>query len=352
MRVYVGTYTQYQNGKGKGIYAFDFDERSGTFTAIGTTTGLDNPAWLQVNEDKSVLYAALEGEAGQVAAFRIDPVSGALSEINRVSSEGASPCYISLSHDEATVFVANYTSGTIAALPIRADGGLDTASDSIQREGASVDPDRQQGPHAHMILSSPGGKYILVTDLGTDEITSYQFDAEGGLFVRGDGPPIVISLTAGAGPRHFAFSPDGGKVYVINELGSTLAVFDFDEESGALRPLQTVSTLPVDFEDPNYPAQVLVSPDGRFVYGSNRLHDSIAVWKIDEETGTVITIGNVPTQGTFPRNFAIDPSGKWLVVANQNSDSLVTFARDVETGELAQRGDPLSIPSPVCILFL
>jgi len=352
VRVYVGTYTESQNGKGEGIYAFDLDEASGAFSPTGTTTGVDNPAWLVTNADHSVLYAALEGAAGQVAALRIDPESGDLAEINRVSSEGASPCYISLSRDGSTLFVANYTSGSIAALPVGTDGGLHPASDSIQREGSSVDPDRQQGPHAHMILPSPDGAYVLVTDLGTDEITSYQFDAEDGLFVRSDGPPIVASLTAGSGPRHFAFSPDGGKVYVINELGSTLAVFDFDDASGSLRPLQTISTLPVDFTGQNYPAQVLVSPDGRFVYGSNRLHDSIAVWKIDEATGIVATMGNVSTQGNFPRNFALDPSGRWLVVANQNSDSLVTFSRDPESGALSQQGALLPVPSPVCILFL
>lgn len=352
MKVYVGTYTEAQNGKGEGIYAFDFDERTGTLTPKGVTPGLVNPSWLVANADRTTLYATSEGEPGEVAAFRIDPKTGALVELNRVSSEGISPCNLALTADGRYLLVANYTSGSFAALPIGEGGSLRAASDSIQRKGVSVDSTRQEGPHAHMIAPSPDGRHVLVTDLGTDEITAYQFHIKSGLFGRSDETHTATSLTAGAGPRHFTFSPDGETVYVINELDSTLAVFRFDDATGAMRPLQTISTLPDDFSEQNYPAQVLVSADGRFVYGSNRLHDSIVIWKINEKDGTVKTAGHVSTQGAFPRNFAIDPSEKWLIVANQNSDSLVTFARDAETGKLSPHGSPMAVPSPVAVLFV
>lgn len=352
MKVYVGTYTEAQNGQGEGIYAFDFDEEAGTLTPTGVTPGLVNPSWLTANADHTALYATSEGDPGEVVAFRIDPKSGALAELNRVSSEGISPCHLALTADGRYLLVANYASGSFAALPIVERGSLQAASDSIQRHGVSVDPSRQEGPHAHMIAPSPDGRYVLVTDLGTDEITAYQFDRKSGLFGRSDETHTATSLTAGAGPRHFAFSPDGETVYVINELDSTLAVFHFDGATGAMRPLQTISTVPDDFSEQNYPAQVLVAADGRFVYGSNRLHDSIVIWRVEETDGTVKTVGHVSTQGAFPRNFAFDPSEKWLIVANQNSDSLVTFARDAETGELSPHGSPVAVPSPVAVLFV
>ena len=352
VKVYVGTYTEAQNGKGEGIYAFDFDEENGALTPTGVTPGVVNPSWLVANADHTMLYATSEGDPGEVVAFWIEPKSGALAELNRVSSEGISPCHLALTADGRYLLVANYSSGSFAALPVAANGSLEAASDAVQRKGASVDSSRQEGPHAHMISPSPDGRYVLVTDLGTDEITAYQFDGKKGLFGRSDETHTATSLTAGAGPRHFAFSPDGETVYVINELDSTLAVFHFDGATGAMRPLQTISTVPDDFSEQNYPAQVLVSADGRFVYGSNRLHDSIVIWKVNEAAGTVTTVGHVSTQGGFPRNFAFAPGEKWGIVANQNSDSLVIFARDARTGELSRHGSPVAVPAPVAVLFV
>lgn len=352
VKVYVGTYTEAQNGKGEGIYAFDFDEEKGTLVPAGVTPGVVNPSWLVVNDNRTALYSTSEGDPGEVVAFRIEPKSGALAELNRVSSEGISPCYLSLTADGRYLLAANYTSGSFAAIPVATDGSLEAASDAVQRNGVSVDSSRQEGPHAHMISPSPDGRYVLVTDLGTDEITAYQFDGKNGLFGRSEETHTAAPLAAGAGPRHFAFSPDGETVYVINELDSTLAVFHFDSGTGAMRPLQTISTLPKDFSELNYPAQVLVSADGRFVYGSNRLHDSIVVWKIKEQDGTVSTVGHTPTQGAFPRNFAFAPGEKWAIVANQNSNSLVIFARDAETGQLSQHGAPVDVHSPVAALFV
>ncbi len=352
MKVYVGTYTEAQNGHGGGIHAFAFNQKTGAFTPEGVTGGLVNPSWLTTNESRSMIYATSEADPGAVIALHVDEASGALTEINRVSSEGVSPCYVALSRNGRFALVANYTSGSIAALPIAADGSLLEASDSIQREGTSVDSSRQDGPHAHMISPTLEGDWVLLTDLGTDEVTAYQFDQDAGTFGRSPHGNVSTATTAGAGPRHYAFSPDGETAYVINELDSTLAVFAFDSATGALRPKQTISTVPEEFSGQNYPAQVLVSPDGRFVYGSNRLHDSIVIWEVNQETGTLVTIDHVSTQGEFPRNFSLDPSGKWLIVANQNSDNLVTFARDEATGRLSGQGAPVSIPSPVVVLFL
>lgn len=350
--MYVGTYTAAPLGGGEGIYAFDFDPETGAVTATGVAAAVANPAWLALNPDKSVMYAGLEVGEGEIAGLRIDAGSGELSEINRVSSEGASPCYVSLTADGRYVLVANYTSGTVAVLPVEADGRLEMASDTVRHEGSSVNPDRQGEPHTHMISPSPDGGHVLVTDLGTDEVIAYRLDEERGILGRSDETRTVNTATAGSGPRHFAFSPDGGTVYVINELDSTLAVSTYDAETGALRQLQTVAALPEGYEGVSYCAQVLVSPDGRFVYGSNRGHDSIVIWQVDEGSGTLTAIDHVSTQGKFPRNFNLDPSGRWLVVGNQNSDSLVVFARDEQTGGLTQVGEPIAVPAPVAIVFV
>jgi 6-phosphogluconolactonase len=348
MFVYVGAYTEPPAGNAEGIYAFRFDGESGALELVQTVREVANPSFLVLSGDGQYLYAVNELDQGGVSAFSRDPDGGKLSSLNWQASHGASPCYISLDPSGRYALVANYTSGTVAALPIADDGSLEAASSVIQHEGSSIDPKRQGGPHAHMIAPTPDGRFVLATDLGTDQVMVYRLE-EGRLVPNPDGPSSA-SAEPGAGPRHFAFGTDGRTLYVINELSSTLTVYAYDSASGELSPRQTVSSLPEGFDGKNTCAQVVVSPDGRFVYGSNRGHNSIATWAIGDG-GEVTLAGHEPTQGTDPRNFAIDPSGRWLLAANQRSDTIVHFRRDAESGLLTATGQVTQVPTPVAIVF-
>lgn len=349
MFIHVGTYTRQPQGHGEGIYGYDFDPDTGSLTHRQTTGGVVNPSFLALAADGQHLYAVNEGERGQVTAFRRDLATGELHELNTQVSEGDGPCYVSLSSSGKHVLVANYGSGSIAALPIQEDGGLQPASSAVQHHGSSVNPSRQEGPHAHMIAPAPDGKFILAVDLGLDRIFAYQLDPNSGTLTTA-GEPAGANAEPGAGPRHFAATPDHRYVYVINELASTLTAYAYDSETAAMRPLQTESTLPADFEGQNTTAQVVISPDGRYVYGSNRGHDSIVFWAIGDDGGLTFA-GRVPSGGKEPRNFNIDPSGRWLLAANQNSDAIVTFRRDADSGALEPTGDVTEVPTPVCIVF-
>ena len=349
MSVYVGTYTRQPQGHGEGIYAYDFDPNTGALKHLHTTSGVVNPSFLTLDANGSHLYAVNEGERGQVTAFRRDPESGELHEINTQVSEGDGPCYVSLSGAGRHVLVANYGSGSIAALPIQEDGGLQPASSAVQHHGSSVNPNRQEGPHAHMIAPAPDGRFILAVDLGLDRIFAYHLDPNSGsLAVASE--PAGAHADPGSGPRHFASTPDHRYVYVINELASTLTAYEYDAETAAMRPLQTESSLPADFSGQNTTSQVVVSPDGRYVYGSNRGDDSIAFWAIGDDGGLTFA-GRVPSGGKEPRNFNIDPTGRWLLAANQNSDTIVTFRRDADSGNLEPTGEVTDVPTPVCIVF-
>jgi 6-phosphogluconolactonase len=349
--VYVGTFTERPLGRADGIYVLRFDVETGALTPVQTVSEVPNPAFLSLDAHQRRLYAANEVPDGGVSAFARDARSGTLRLLNRQSSHGSGPCYVSVDASGRFVLVANYAGGTIAALPIGEDGRLDPASDGVRHQGSSINPRRQEAPHPHMIASTPDGHYVLATDLGTDQILVYRLEAATGQLLPNDTGPAVAAAEPGAGPRHFAFAPNGRVVYVINELASTLTVFAYDGACGELIPLQTVTTLPAGFTGESWCAHVAVSPDGRFVYGSNRGHDSIAIWAVDDASGKVTPVWHEPTQGKVPRNFALDPTGAWLLAANQESDSIVVFRRDAETGKLAAAGEALAIPSPVCVVF-
>jgi 6-phosphogluconolactonase len=350
MLVYVGAYTEPEyNGKAEGISLFDFDPASGVLTPIGVAAEVANPTWLTLDASGRCLYAVNELPDGGVSAFARDAESGMLTALNQERSHGADPCYISLAENGRFALVANYTGGTVAVLPVSADGRLGPATDVIRYEGSGPRPE-QDGPHAHMIAPDPNGTFVLMTDLGTDRVRVYRLNATSGKLTPNDSGTASAAEKPGAGPRHFAFAPDGSALYVINELGWTLSVYAYDAERGILTHLQTVSTLPASFRGDNSCAHVAVSPDGLFVYGSNRGHDSIAIWAVGED-GTVTPIGHEWTRGETPRNFALDPSGDWLLVANQDSDTIVTFRRDRETGTLTATGAVAETPSPVAILF-
>lgn len=353
MLVYVGTYTG--PGKAEGIYVYRLAPDSGALTHVQTVTGLNSPTFLAVHPQQPFLYAVerqMEGEdagTGAVSALAVDPASGRLTLLNRQASGGASPCYVSVHPGGQYVYVANYASGHVAALPIESDGRLRQATSVVHHQGKGPDPKRQEGPHAHFIAPDPAGAYALACDLGIDKVMVYRADTASGGLAPND--PPHGALDPGAGPRHLAFHPGGRYVYVINELDSTLSAFAYDPRRGALDLIHTVSTLPNGFSGTNHPAQVVVHPSGRFVYGSNRGHDSIAVFAIDEATGRVTPAGHASTGGHNPRNFNVDPSGTLLLAANQDTDNVVAFQIDSDAGTLIPTGEVTQTPAPVCVVF-
>ena len=350
--VYVGTYT----GRGsQGIYAWRFNPGSGKLAPLGLAAETVNPSFLAIHPKRPFVYAVSEvsGSRGQkggaVSAFSMDRKTGKLTFLNSVSSKGGGPCFVTVDNTGKYVLVANYNTGSVAVLPIGEDGRLAEASSFIQHSGTGANPRRQSGPHAHSINVSPDNRFALAPDLGLDKVLIYRFDAAKGTLAPND-PPFA-STAPGAGPRHFAFHPDGRHAYVITEMGNSVQAFSWDAKRGALETLQTISTLPPDFKGQSDCAEVRVHPNGRFLYGSNRGHDSIAVFSIDRAKGTLTPIEYVPTGGKVPRNFQIDPTGGYLFAANQNSHNVVVFRIDARTGKLTPAGSELEVVSPVCVRF-
>jgi 6-phosphogluconolactonase len=354
--VYVGAFTRlppHPRGNAEGIVVARLDPTSGTLTPVETVPDVANPSFLALHPSRRFLYAVnavpeQDGRpGGSVSTFAVEPATGGLTFLNRQPSHGASPCHVRVDPTGRWVLTANYGGGSVAILPILEDGRLGPATDTVQHAGSSVDPERQAGPHAHSINLDPTGAFALVADLGLDRVFMYRVDWRQGRLVPHD--PPSVELAPGSGPRHLAFHPNGRLVYVLNELGSTLTAFAYDATHGSLRELQTLSTLPAGFSGANACADVHVTPDGRFVYGSNRGHDSLAIFAIDETTGRLTSVGHAPTGGRTPRNFAIDPSGTFLYAANQDSDTIVTFRIDAATGQLTPAGPVAHVPSPTCL---
>jgi len=352
MRVYVGTYTR---GESKGIYLCQVDLATGKLTAPTLAGETVNPSFLALHPSRPLLYAVGEmgasakGKGGAVSAFSIDTKTGKLTLLNQQSSGGAGPCHLVVDHTGRCVLVANYGSGSVACLPIREDGGLGEATSFIQHEGSSLDPKRQSGPHAHGVYLSASNHYAFVPDLGLDKIMIYDLDAAQGQLVPHDPPSVGVA--PGSGPRHFALHPNGRNAYVINELSSTVTTFVYNVESRTAQVLQTLSTLPQGFSGTNTCAEVQVHPSGKFLYGSNRGHDSIAIFAIDQDTGKLRFLAHESTQGKNPRNFALDPTGTWLLAANQDGGNIVVFRIDAEKGTLTPTGDSVKVANPVCIQF-
>lgn len=349
---YIGTFT---NQKSKGIYAWRFHPATGQLTPAGLVAETASPSFLAVHPNQRFLYSVNEvsdyqgQKSGSVSAFSIDRTTGRLTLLNTVSSRGPGPCHLALDGKGKCLLAANYAGGSIAAFPVKADGRLDEASAFFQHNGAVALPERQGGPHAHCAMVSPDSRFALVADLGLDQVLVYRLNAARALLQPSD-PPFA-KVRAGAGPRHLVFHPNGRLVYLINEIGSTITSFSYDAAAGALHELQTVSTLPADFRGTNNTAEIAIHPSGKFLYGSNRGHDSIAVFAVDAG-GKLDPIQSVSTQGKTPRNFAIDPTGAYLLAANQNSDSVVVFRIDPLSGKLAATGVTIEAPSPVCIAFV
>jgi 6-phosphogluconolactonase len=287
---------------------------------------------------------------GAVSAFAVEPKSGKLKFLNQQSSQGAGPCHLVVDSTGKNVLVANYGGGSCAVLPVSSDGKLGEASAAIQHEGKSVNPGRQEGPHAHSINLDPANHCAFVADLGLDKVLVYRFDAAKGTLAANDPPAAAVA--PGAGPRHFAFHPSGKFAYVINEMANTVTAFAYDASRGALTEIQSISTLPEGYKETSYTAEVVVHPTGKFLYGSNRGHDSLAIFAIDATTGKLTVRGHQSTGGKTPRNFVIDASGKWLLAENQESGTIVVLQVDPQTGGLTPSGHKLEVPSPVCVRMI
>lgn len=352
---YFGTYT---GKKSKGIYVSRFDASTGKLGPIDLAGEVDNPSFLAIHPNHRFLYAAIEvGEfagqkSGAVAAYSIDAGTGRLQLLNQVASHGADPCHLSVDQTGKFIFVANYNGRNIAVLPICIDGKLEEASAVIQHHGSSINKERQQEPHPHCINVSPDNRFVLVADLGLDQVLVYRFDPSKGSLDPSEAP--FGKAPPGAGPRHFAFHPNGRLVYVINELNCTVSTFEYDANLGALCLKQTVSTVADRYQvtQDDLTAEIRVHPSGKFVYGSNRGPDSIAVFTVDPVEGTLAPVQRVLTQGCTPRGFEVDPTGSYLVAANQNSDGVVVFQIDRDTGQLTPTGQIIEAYTPVDVALV
>lgn len=350
--VYVGTYT---SGKSEGIYLYSLNPSSGELKHVATTKGVKDPSYLALAPNRRYLYAVNEVEefagkkSGAVSAFAVDRRTGELRFLNQEPSLGGSPCYVVVDRTGRFVLVANYSGGNVAVLPVRSDGSLGEATDMKQDQGSSINAERQKGPHAHCVVLDPDNRFAYTCDLGTDKIMIYRFDKRKGKLIPNENP--WVEAKPGAGPRHLTFHPNGRYAYVTNELHATVTAFAVDPKKGNLSEVQTVPTLPMEPTSADSGADIHVSPDGRFLYCSNRGHDSIAAFQIDRRTGRLTFIAHESTGGKTPRNFAIDPTGAFLLVANQRSDNIVTFRRDRKTGRLGATAHVAEVPSPVCLKF-
>lgn len=355
--LYVGTYTEGGRSEGGSIFLVRMVRRSGELLRVGSVNAGPNPSFLAIHANGAgrVLYAVNELEqyngrpTGAVSAFAIEPATGALTWLNEQPSEGGAPCFVSVDGHGRFALVANYAGGSVALLPIQANGALGPAAQVVRHTGTGPNAERQEAPHAHCILPDPSNRYALAADLGADRVFVYRLDLDGKSLRHIEGGEAV--MRAGAGPRHIAFHPTQPLVFVANELDSTVATLRFDAERGTLSPLATRSTLPDGWTGTNYPADIHVAASGRTVYVSNRGHNSIAVFSVAASTGALTLAQVVSTEGDWPRNFSLHPSGRWLLVANQRSDSIVVFGLDPETGRLTPTRQRIAIPSPVCLRF-
>lgn len=351
LQLFVGTYT---GAKSRGIYTCRFNPETGQLSVEGLAAETPNPTFLAIHPNKRFLYAAneisnFEGKpAGSISAFEID-ASGRLTLLNQQSSGGPGPCHLTVDATGKYVLVANYGGGSIASLPILPDGRLGAAVSFVQHKGASVNAERQDAPHAHYINLDSSNRRAYVADLGLDKLFVYDFDAHTGALTVN--PTLSVSLRPGAGPRHMAFDRKGRFAYVINELDSTITTFAHDNSKGSLQALQTVSTLPFTWTNQNSTAEIEVHPSGKYVYGSNRGHDTIAIYSVDGK-GMLKPVDYTFVMGKGPRNFTIDPSGQFLLVANQTTDNIIVFRIDEATGNIIETGYKVGIGGPVCLKFL
>jgi len=347
--VYFGTYTDTTS---KGIYVSRLDRETGALSIPQLAAESRNPSFLAAGRDGKFLYAVNEVEQGAVSAFAVDRQSGRLALLNQQPTGGADPAHLSVDRDGHTVLVANYTGGSVAAFPIGLDGRLGAVTSFVQHTGHSVNPERQTSPHAHQIVADPRNRFVYVTYLGLDRIMIYKLDP--GAHTLAAATPASAAVSPGAGPRHLAFDAAGRNVYVINELDCTITAFRHDGGTGALTEFQTISSLPPGekMQKGFSTAEIQIAPSGRFLYGSNRGHDSISVFALDPFNGKLTYVANTPAGGKTPRGFGITPEGDFLVAEHQNSNSVAVFRVDRQTGRLTPAGTPVAVPKPVDVKFV
>ncbi|MBI1840892.1 MAG: lactonase family protein [Verrucomicrobia bacterium] len=352
-RVYFGTYT----GKNsQGIYCSDFDALTGQLQPAVLAAESAQPSFLAVHPNGRYLYAVNElndylgKSAGAVSAFKIDRKSTQLTPINQQSSGGSGPCHVVVDPAGTTVLIANYAGGSVASYRIQPDGGLGPAVSFVQHSGKGANPQRQEGPHAHSIYVDAAGRYAIVADLGLDRMLVYRFNPADSSLTPHNAP--LAAWASGAGPRHFAFHPNGRWGYAINEMASTVTALAYDKAKGQLTSLSSISTLPPGLTLDTSTAEIFAHPSGKFIYGSNRGHDSIAVFQVDPKSGSLRVVQHQPTGGKVPRGFGIDPTGRWLLAANQSSGSVVVFEIDRKNGTLRPTGESIAVGSPVSVHFL
>ncbi len=343
--IYIGTYTRTDS---QGIYAVRLNATTGELSRPELVATTANPSFIALSRDRSHLYAVSEGATFAVP-FSVNLTTGKLVPDESRDSGGKAPCYLMVDATERCLVVAHYHNAIIASLPINEDGSIGPVKSVHQHTGKSVNPDRQEAAHAHSANISPDNRHVIACDLGLDKVFTYELAAAAATLTPAATP--FVATAPGAGPRHSAFSIDGRFIFVINELNSTLTCYNYEAATGTLTEVDTKSTLPGDFSGHSSTAEVRVHPNGKFVYGSNRGHDSIAVFTIDSDTGILTPIDHTPSGGRNPRNFNLSPDGKWLVVANQNTNSLNVFFVDADTGRLTATTHEARVPLPVCVVF-
>lgn len=348
---YIGTF---KGRDSKGIYVYAFDRKNLTFSEVQIVEGKESPSFLALHPDKKYIYAvnreglSADSKEGSVTAYRIDAGTGKLQKINEVSARGADPCHISIDPKGKFAYVSNYSSGNLSVYRIQSDGSLSDATDVVQHEGSSIHPGRQKGPHMHSAMVSSDGKFIYASDLGIDKVAVYSIDREKGKL---DYAGLSGFSQPGSGPRHLALHPRLPFAYSAEELSSTVGVYNVNKDNGGLSSLQRIDMLPENYKGiVNSAADIHVSPDGRFLYASNRGHDSLVIYEIDAGSGKLKVVGHAPTLGGHPRNFCMDQKGQFVLVANRDSDNVVVFHRDAESGLLRPTGVQLDVPMAVCVV--
>ena len=347
--------SSFAGGEDGAIQAFHLDPETGVLEATTRTGDIGNPFFMALSSDQKFLYAVHAEKFGgdeneEVAAYAIEAGEGKLRLLNRQPSHGTATCYLDVDDSGKTLVLANYSSGNVASLPIAGDGSLEKAASIVQHEGSSANPKRQKGPNAHSIVVSPDNRFVYAADLGIDKILCYRLDAEAGK-ISGNAEHPHVDLAPGSGPRHLTFHPDGKHLYAINELLNTITVYSYSADTGALAELQTISTLPDGFDGVTHTADLKITPDGNYLFGTNRGHDSIAAYRIGGDRKLTL-IDIVPSLGKGPQNLAIAADGKWLLCANLPASNVVVFAIDSETGNLKAAGDPIEITKPACIMLV
>jgi 6-phosphogluconolactonase len=350
-RVYISTYTESGDD---GIYLAELDYVTGDLQRVRLAVAAKKASFLALHPNRRYLYATCEvdeyhdSKRGAVSAFKIDPPTGNLTLLNHQPSTGEGPHYLSLDREGKYALVANYHAGSVAALPIRADGTLGKATSAVRHRGSSVIKNRQAGPHPHGIDVDPSNRFVFVPDLGLDKVMAYRFDDAGKLTPN---HPSALATSPGSGPRHIAFHPNRNWAYIIHELDSTVTALTYDAEAGVLTCSDTVSTLPAGAAKNNITGEIAIHPNGKYLYASNRGHNSIALFAIDQISGRIVSIGHYPARGDNPRNFAIDPTGKFLLSANLGSDSVTVLQIDLGNGSLSPTAHAVNIVQPYCIKF-